>query len=109
MLFPSAALAHERRTVAGKYQFVVGFLNEPAVADQMNGIDLRISTSDGKPVEGLEQTLKAEVIVGGGARTAQLPLQARFGQPGSYAAYFIPTRDGSYIFHFTGTIEGAPI
>jgi hypothetical protein len=109
VLFPSAALAHERRTVAGKYQFVVGFLNEPAVAGQMNGIDLRVSTADAKPVEGVEQTLKAEVIVGGGAKTAPLALQARFGQPGSYAAYFIPTRDGSYIFHFTGTIEGTPI
>jgi hypothetical protein len=89
---------------------VVGFLNEPAIADQMNGIDLRVtSVADNKPVEGLEKTLKAEVIVGGGAHTMPLQLQARFGQPGAYAGYFMPTREGSYIFHFTGTVESTPI
>jgi len=108
---PGIAFAHERRPVAGKYQFVVGFLNEPAIAGQMNGIDLRVSIpgDNDKPVEGLDKTIKAEVIVGGGARSMPLPLQARFGQPGAYAGYFMPTREGSYIFHFTGTIEGSPI
>jgi hypothetical protein len=45
----------------------VGFLNEPAFAGQLNGIDLRASipSENDKPVEGLEQTVKAEVIVGG--------------------------------------------
>lgn len=110
-LFPAAALAHERRPVAGKYQFVVGFLNEPAFAGQMNGIDLRVTIpgENNKPVEGLEKTLKAEVIAGGGARVMPLELKTRFGQPGAYAGYFMPTRDGSYIFHFTGTIDGAPV
>jgi hypothetical protein len=110
-LSPTAALAHERRPVGGKYQFVVGFLSEPAIANQMNGIDLRVTNSsdNNKPVEGLEKTLKAEVIVGGGAHKMSIDLQARFGQPGAYDGYFIPTREGSYIFHFTGTIEGTPI
>ena len=108
-LLPASGLAHESRPVGGKYQLEVGFLTEPPVAGQINGIDLRVSTSDGDPVEGLEKTLKAEVIVGGGARTAAFPLEAQFEQPGSYAAHFIPTRDGSYIFRFTGSIEGTPI
>lgn len=110
-LLPPAASAHERRTVAGKYQFVVGFLTEPAFNNETNGLDLRVTIpgENNKPVEGLEKTLKATVIVGGGARTMPLTLQTRFGQPGAYAAYFVPTRVGSYIFHITGTLEGTPI
>jgi len=38
------ASAHERRTVLnGRYQFVVGFLNEPAVSGEVNSVDLRVS------------------------------------------------------------------
>ena len=109
-LFPATALAHEQRLVAGKYQFEVGFLNEPSIAGQMNGIDLTVTTAaDSKPVEGLDQTLKAEVIVGGGAHTMPVDLVAREGQPGAYDGYFIPTREGSYTFHFTGTVGGTSI
>jgi hypothetical protein len=35
------ALAHEKRHV-GKYTFVVGFLNEPAYAQQQNSLDLTV-------------------------------------------------------------------
>ena len=98
------AMAHERRTL-GKYQLVVGFLNEPAYLNQMNGIDLRVTnTETNKPVEGLEKTVKAEVIVGG--KTLAVNLASRFGQPGAYAGYFMPTKPGAYIFHFVGDIEG---
>lgn len=110
VFLPTSALAHERRTVGGKYVFVVGFLNEPAVQGQMNGISLQVTTvSDSKPVEGLEKTLKAELVVGGGARTMPVDLEARFGQPGAYAANFIPTKAGAYIFRFTGTVEGTAV
>lgn len=100
----SLALAHERRAV-GKYDFVVGFLNEPAYVNEVNSIDLRVTNHETtKPVEGLDKTVKVEVLVGG--RTLPLNLSARFGQPGAYNAYFLPTKVGSVIFHFTGDIEG---
>lgn len=106
-LFASTAFAHERRTV-GKYQLVVGFLNEPAYLNQPNAIDFRVTnTETNKPVEGVEKTAKAEVIVGG--RILPLALETRFGQPGSYVAYFIPTKAGAYVFHFTGDIEGTKL
>src|SRR5262245_47665316 len=77
------ALAHERRMV-GKYQLVVGFINEPAYVNQVNGIDFRVTNTDtSKPVEGLEKTVKAEVIVGG--KNLPVNLATRFGQPGAYA------------------------
>ena len=117
---PQSSLAHERRVV-GKYQFVVGFLNEPALAGQPNGLFLRISLATeatpateeeeagGVPVEGAEETLTAEVIVGGGAAKKTLELEPEFGQPGAYAGRFIPTLAGDYSFHIFGDINGDAI
>jgi hypothetical protein len=113
---PGQASAHERRDLlGGKYQAVVGFLNEPAYDNQFNGLDLTVvdktqKTADGKdkPVEGLEKTLKAEVLYGGGKKM-DLTLRTRFGMPGKYAAYFEPTKAGQYIFRIYGEIEGQKI
>lgn len=112
-LAPQSASAHERRDLAGgKYQAVVGFLTEPAYEDQVNGLDFTVTSkteknTDGtaKAIEGLEKTLKAQVIVGGG-KTLDLTLQSRFNMPGKYAAYFMPTTPGQYIFRVYGTING---
>jgi hypothetical protein len=107
LLGVGVALAHEQRVV-GKYTFVVGFLNEPAYTDFPNSLDMRImETQSGKPVEGLEKTLNAEVIFG--ASTMPLQLRARFGQPGAYLADLVPTRAGSYIFHITGDVQGQSV
>ena len=105
---PAMALAHERRSV-GPYTFVVGFISEPALLGQPNGIDLRISNAaDSSPVEGAEKSLKAAIAFGGG-QPKEFPLRTRFGMPGAYTADLIPTKPGSYIFTFTGTIEGVTI
>ncbi|MFN8539340.1 MAG: hypothetical protein U0232_17915 [Thermomicrobiales bacterium] len=94
-LFPGTASAHERRDiVGGKYQAVVGFLTEPAYDNQVNGLDLTVTSkteklADGttaKPIEGLEKTIKAQVIKDG--KTLDLTVQSRFNLPGKYAAYF---------------------
>lgn len=107
ILFPSIALAHEKRTV-GKYTFVVGFLNEPAIQNQPNGLDLTITDATGAPVEGAETTLKVAIGFGGSA-TKDLPLRARFGLKGKYTADVIPTKPGTYSFVFTGTLNGDPV
>src|SRR5262249_55438774 len=104
---PGTASAHERRTVAGDYTFVVGFLKEPAFQDETNGIDLRVTKNGDEPVEGLDKTLKAEVVVG--PNTLPLELRSRFRVPGAYNSEFVPTRPGTYGFHITGTIEGKPV
>jgi len=107
LLFTSLAFAHERRSV-GKYDFVVGFLNEPAYMNQVNSVDFRVTNHEtSKPVEGLDKTVKVEILVGG--KILPLNLSARFGQPGAYNAYFLPTKVGSVIFHFTGDIEGQKV
>jgi hypothetical protein len=104
---PQPALAHEHRDVAGgKYDFTVGFITEPALQNEPNGIDLTITDkATGQPVEGAEKTLKAAIAFGGG-QPKELPLRARFRMPGKYTADLIPTRAGSYSFTFTGTVNG---
>jgi hypothetical protein len=108
LALPGTALAHERREV-GPYTFVVGFITEPALQGEPNGIDLRITRTDtGEPVEGAQQNLKASIAFGGG-QPKEFPLRARFRMPGAYTADVIPTKSGSYIFTFAGDIEGTPI
>jgi hypothetical protein len=121
VLTTTAAFAHERRLVAGKYAFVVGFLDEPAYANFKNGLDLTICNGTecqstvqngvstlSNPVEGAEKTLKAEVSMGGSAPLA-LTLEPRFRAPGKYNGYFQPTKTGDYTFHIFGTIGNDPI
>ncbi len=102
----SAAWAHERRQV-GPYILVVGFLHEPAYVEEMNGAVITVFRNDGRPVEGLEKTLKVEVSAGGASRTFDLTPDRN--NPGTYVAEFIPTRTGTYVFRFFGTIESLAV
>ena len=103
---PTAALAHERRTLgAGKYDVVVGWEVEPAYVGEKNAASIRISragTNPAEPVTGVEQTLKVDVRQG--AQTKTFDLRAVFGQPGYYVADIIPTREGDYTWTFNGSI-----
>ena len=102
------ASAHERRTVAGKYTFVVGFITEPVFLEEPNGIDLRITDMQtNQAVEGVDRTLKVDVTAGGEMKTVNL--RARFNMPGAYTADVIPTKGGQWVFRFHGEIEGTPI
>lgn len=108
-VFASPAAAHERRTV-GPYTFVVGWIAEPAYLDQLNALDLTVTeTATTKPVEGLEKTLKAELIAGGGSAVKPLTLAARFGLPGKYQGQVLPTKAGDYTFHLTGTVNSLAV
>jgi hypothetical protein len=103
------ASAHEHKTV-GDYTLTVGFLNEPSIDEQPNGLDFRVAQGTGdsaKPVEGLASTIKAEVKFGG--QTMPLTLSPVFNVPGSYKANFIPTAPGTYTFHISGTINNTPV
>lgn len=102
-----SAAAHEHRDV-GAYTFVVGFINEPAIQGDTNGLTLKItSTKDKKPVDGLSDTLKAEVIYQKDKK--DLTLTPVFNTPGAYQSVFIPTQAGDYTFHITGTIDGQKV
>jgi hypothetical protein len=106
MTTPSAALAHERRTIGGgKYDVVVGWDSEPPFVNQRNAAGIRISragTNPAQPVTGAEQTLQVQIRQG--SQTRQFPLRAVFGQPGYYVADLVPTRAGDYVWTFSGSI-----
>jgi hypothetical protein len=99
--------AHERRSV-GAYNFVVGWLNEPALINQPNAVDLRVTrASDGSNVTGLEQTLKLQVKADD--KTTDVQVRPRFNTPGAYDGRLLPTALGAYTFVITGTIEGQTV
>ena len=105
----ATASAHENREV-GDYELTVGFISEPALINEPNGLDLRVQVGtedDGAPVEGLQETLQAEVTYAG--ETKPLELRGRFGQPGAYTSDIFPTAEGAYTFRIFGTIEGMEI
>ena len=127
----STASAHETREVEGEFQFVVGFMNEPAYVNEINGLDLRISylngggdsqdeqegddhddngdshPSDAAPVENAEATLRVQVQYGD--ETRELDLRGVWGQPGHYTADVIPTQTGTYNFQIVGEIDGVEV
>jgi len=100
-----ATLAHESRDV-GDITMVVGLLDEPVYSGQKSGLDLRVTHGDA-PVEGLEETLEAQVTFGD--QTRDLEISPQFGEPGAYRSVFFPTAAGPYTFHIAGEIDGEPI
>ncbi len=108
LLFASAgrALAHEHRHV-GPIEMVVGWADEPTFVGFKNGVQLILAAAD-KPLLDLGDTLKVEVLFGN-EKIGPLPLQRAFGKtygrPGDYRVPLIPTRAGTYTFHFVGSIK----
>jgi hypothetical protein len=108
-ILASPAAAHERRAI-GPYTFVVGWIVEPAYVGQLNALDLTVTeTATTKAVDGLEKTLTAELIAGGGAATMPLTIATRFGLPGKYQGQVVPTKVGDYTFHIRGTVNTTQI
>jgi len=98
-------LAHESRDIAD-ITMVVGLLDEPVYSGQKSGLELEVTHHE-EPVEGLEETLMAEVIFDD--QTRALEISPRFGEPGAYSSVFFPTAAGPYTFHIWGEIDGEPI
>jgi hypothetical protein len=105
IILVTPALAHEEREVAG-YDVEVGLIAEPVYVGQESGLEFFVMKGE-TPTEGLESTLKAEVIYGDNKR--DLPIKPTFGEKGAYQSVFIPTAAGKYTFHIYGTIEGNPV
>lgn len=119
---PTGVLAHETRDVLdGKYHLVVGFMNEPVFAGDKSGLEFWVTENtgvatpgasdeeaSGTPVDGLEETLKAEVIYED--QTLELPLHGVWDDPAGYYSVFFPTAsEGDYSFRIYGTINGTDI
>jgi hypothetical protein len=114
LLNPAVASAHEDRNIAGgKYQFRVGFLNEPVYQGLDNAVYLAVcngkcmGANDGSGgftngLDGAFDTLKVEVIYG--KQSVVLNFRPVPRSTGRYNAEFIPTRTGDYTFRVFGTL-----
>lgn len=102
-------LAHEQRTIAGKYDVEVGWDKEPAIAGQMNAATIQIyKTGTQTPIENVDKTLKVK-IASGGNEGKTFDLHSIEERKGYYLADLIPTKTGSYIFTFVGNIEDTAV
>jgi hypothetical protein len=107
LVFHQSAAAHGHIQV-GDYDLVIGFHNEPTYQGEPNGLDLFVTnTKTGEKVNGLEETLKAELIFGSSKKEFELEPQEDV--DGAYTAYVIPTDVGDYTWHIFGNIEGTPV
>jgi hypothetical protein len=109
----SNAYAHTVDSV-GPYRIEIGWLNEPAISQETNGITLIISEFDPaiapdkqpfdpeKGVEGLEKDLKFELVY----KTEKIILKLRpdHNAPGKYYSLVDPTIPGFYQLNVIGKI-----
>jgi hypothetical protein len=104
--------AHERRPV-GDLVFVVGWGEEPAFTGFKNRVQAILSTADDEPITDTEAVdLAADVSIEGEEPvevTMEPQFGENFGEPGDFGADLIPTRPGTYEFHFHGTVNGQQI
>jgi len=108
-LLSQSVFAHERRTI-GTYQAVVGWISEPAIEGQKNGIDFRVTnTATQQPVVGLEKTVQVEITHVSTGTVKVFDIEAVFGKPGAYTNNLIITSPGDYKFRFFGKIEDLSI
>ena len=113
LLVAGPATAHEGRPVAGgKYQFTVGWGDEPTYAGFKNSVSLAVKDGGGRAVTDI-----ADGLEGGGRHRRHegtFPLSPAFevgvyGTPGEYSAPIVPTRAGNYTFRIFGAIHGDAI
>ncbi len=127
-LIPLTTSAHEEVAV-GSYRFEIGWINEPVIVGERNGLYLFITpanesdhaeetsehdhaeetnqNSQAAGVTGAEATLEFAVEYGGIRKT--YPLRPVPSTPGQYTADLFPTREGQYTFIFSGSINGEAI
>lgn len=111
LTFGGGAAAHERRMV-GPYQFVVGWLNEPAFQGQSNAATIRVTdtrVNPAKALEGLEKTVTIQVFSGGLTTPFAGTVRTVFGQPGLYAVDIFPTASGGYKYKVSGKVESLDV
>lgn len=115
ILAASPVDAHEHRRV-GNVDMVVGWGSEPTYAGYLNAVEVSLNEpgpseeNEGPPIS--DAQIEVEVLFGDETSTTStgpLPMEESFSEPGVFEADLIPTRPGTYTFHFTGTVAGQDI
>ena len=114
--FIGVVYAHTVDSV-GDYRLEIGWMNEPVVSGETNGIELYVSPlesglsleeqefKDG--VTGLEKTVKITLIYD--TERVTLPLKSDHNVEGKYYALVDPTLGGYYQANIKGTIIDTPV
>jgi hypothetical protein len=109
LVIAEPALAHVEIDVGdGQYVMEIGFRDEPAYLGQPNALWLQVeeyATGGTEPVDGLAETLTAEVSKDGQTKSLTLVPAGE----GVYEGAFIPTATGDYTFRIGGTIGEAAV
>lgn len=102
-------LAHEGVTV-GDYEIVVGWVNEPPVAGQLNGIELRVSNTSSGEEQPVEDISSLTVTVSYGGQSKELTFEPVGEEaPGQFQAVLLPTIPGQYTVEFGGQLGDTPV
>jgi hypothetical protein len=98
-----AAVAHEE-TIVGDIKIVGGWVNEPPLVNEFNGIELTITrNSTGEPIINAVGQLEATIKKGTPTKALDfLPSE----EPGVYTADILPTQVGQYAILLRGSIAG---
>lgn len=89
---------------SGDIQVEGGWLTEPALAGQLNGIILTITKiSDGQPITNALAQADVSITKGGASKSLEFQPQE---EPGVYVAAIIPTSTGQYAISFKGSVAG---
>lgn len=112
LMHASPADAHEHRDV-GTLGLTVGWVNEPTLTGFSNAV-LIVIVKDSRPIIDLAPGDLKVTAQFGTASSDPLDLEpafevGEFGVPGEYHASLIPTRAGTYVFHFSGTVKGVSV
>ena len=99
-------LAHEE-VVFGDINIVAGWVDEPPLLNQLNGIILIVTqVSNGQPVN--NALAQVDITLQKGAETRPLDFQPTE-EAGTYTATILPTQTGQYAVVMRGTIAGQAI
>jgi hypothetical protein len=122
--FTGIAYAHTVDAV-GEYRIEIGWMNEPVMSGETNGLELYVSPLVACPdisipmecansqefqngIEGLKKLLKIQFVYDK-TQTITLPLVADHDIPGKYYAFITPTVSGYFQANLIGKILGTPI
>jgi hypothetical protein len=100
------ALAHEE-VVFGDIRIVGGWVNEPPLINQLNGILVTMTfVSNGQPINNAFAQL--DITLQKGTETRPLDFQPSE-EAGTYTATILPTQTGQYAIVMRGTVAGQAI
>jgi len=101
----------------GEYRVEIGWMNEPVVSGETNGIEFYVSPLEAgleledqvfkNGIEGLKKTVKMQLIYKD--QSISLSLSPDHNIPGKYYAFVNPTVSGFYQANILGTIKDTPI